>query len=56
MKMISNEISNSNLEPKIYNKKYLELDFIANGFFGYVYRIKDIQTDKMYLYISNKNY
>jgi hypothetical protein len=39
MKMISNEISNSNLEPKIYNKKYLELDFIANGFFGYVYKI-----------------
>jgi hypothetical protein len=47
--MISNEIRN-NLEPKIYNKKYLELDFIANGYFGYVYRIKDIETDKMYLY------
>jgi len=47
--MISNENVNL-IEPiiKIYNKKYLELDFIGNGFFGQVFKIKEIQTDKLY--------
>jgi hypothetical protein len=43
--MISSQ--QNNLEPNIFNKKYDVINFIASGFFGYVYKVKDIETDKM---------
>ena len=34
-------ISNSQNESKINDKKYSEIEFIASGFFGHVYKVKN---------------